>query len=208
MDVARLERGGVPRNRPPSLKANADDAMTRQETIVISDTKAKATLGERAMHELQELVIISLYLYITLGAVLLLKTEALHAEGIAFAPWGVAIVKAVVLAKFILLGQAMKIGERTTTSPLVWPTLRKAFAFLVLLIILTVIEESIVGLFHGNSIATSLGDLVGRRFGETIASWLIVLLVLVPYFAFRILDEALGGRLAQMFFISAQARDR
>jgi hypothetical protein len=70
-------------------------ATTRQETIVISETNAKATLQQRAMHELKELVIISLYLYITLGAVLLLKTAALHTEGIAFAPWGVAIVKAV-----------------------------------------------------------------------------------------------------------------
>jgi hypothetical protein len=38
----------------------------------------------------------------------------LHTEGIEFSPWGIAIVKAVVLAKFMLLGEAMKIGERTT----------------------------------------------------------------------------------------------
>ena len=55
---------------------------------------------------------------------------------IEFAPWGVAIVKALLLAKFMLIGRALKIGERNNTRPLIWPTLHKAFAFLVLLVVL------------------------------------------------------------------------
>jgi hypothetical protein len=128
-------------------------ATTRQEIIVVTETKAKASLRQRAMHELKELVFVSLYLYIAIGAVILMKTAVLHTQGIEFTPWGIAIVKAVVLAKFMLLGDAMKIGERTTTSPLIWPTLHKAVAFLVLLIVLTIIEEAVVGLFHHRSIA-------------------------------------------------------
>jgi len=172
---------------------------------VIIETNAKATLHQRAMHELKELVFISLYLYITLGAVILMKSAVLHTQGIEFSPWGIAIVKAVVLAKFMLLGDAMKIGERTTTGPLIWPTLYKAFAFLVLLIIMTIIEEAVVGLFHHQSIAASLGELVGPRLEETIAGYLIMLLVLIPYFAFRVLDEALGeGRVIRMFFVERE----
>ena len=102
-------------------------------------------------------------------------------------PLGVAIVKAVVLAKFMLLGHAMKIGERDTNRPLIWPTLHRAFLFLLLLIALTIVEEAVVGLFHGQSIATSLGDLFGRRLLETLAGYLIMLMVLIPYFAFRVL---------------------
>ena len=101
----------------------------------------KAPLHERAMHELKEFVLLTVYLYITLGAVIMMKTAVLHSQGIEFAPWGIAIVKAAVLAKFMLLGNALKIGEHAGASPLIWPTLRKAFAFLVLLIVLTVIEQ-------------------------------------------------------------------
>src|SRR5436305_9711679 len=100
------------------------------------------------MHELKELVFISLYLYVTIGAVILMKTAVLHTQDIEFTPWGIAIVKAVVLAKFMLIGEAMKIGARSTTGPLIWPTLRKAFGFLVLLIVMTIVEEAVVGLFH------------------------------------------------------------
>jgi hypothetical protein len=169
----------------------------------------KATLRQRGMHELKELVLISLYLYITLGTVILIKTAVLHTEGINFAPWGIAIVKAVVLAKFMLIGEAMKIGEHTTTSPLIWPTLQKAFALLVLLIIMTLIEEIVVGLFHHHSITASLGELVGPRLEETIAGYVVMLLVLIPYCAFRILDVALGeGSLARMFFVEREPIQR
>jgi len=109
---------------------------------VATETPAKATLQQRATHEIKELLILTVYLYITLGAVIAVKTAVLHTEGIEFAPWGVAIVKALVLAKFILVGDAMKIGEGHT-GPLIWPTLHKAFGFLLLLVILTIIEEAV-----------------------------------------------------------------
>jgi hypothetical protein len=157
------------------------------------------------MHELKELVFISLYLYVSLGAVILMKSAVLHTQGIEFAPWGIAVVKAVVLAKFMLLGEAMKIGGRTTTGPLIWPTLRKALGLLVLLIIMTIIEEAVVGLFHRQSIAASLGELFGPRLEETLAGYLIMLLVLLPYCAFRVLEEALGeGRVTRMFFVGRE----
>ena len=102
----------------------------------------------------------------------------------------------------MLLGEAMKIGERSTRA-LIWPTLQKAFALLVLLILMTILEEAVVGLFHKKSIAASLGELAGTRLEETLAGYLIMLIVLIPYCAFRVLDVALGeGRLVRMFFVA------
>jgi hypothetical protein len=169
---------------------------------VATGTAANATtLHQRFIHELKEFVTLAVYLYVTLGAVILMKAAALHAQGVAFEPWGIAIVKAMVLAKFMLIGNAMKFGERHTGA-LIWPTLHKSFAFLLLLVILTNVEEVVVGLFHGRSASASLGELVGLKLGETLASYLVMLLVLLPYFAFRVLDDRLGrGTLARMFFL-------
>jgi hypothetical protein len=176
--------------------------MMRQETTVATETTAKATPRQRAVNELKELAIVFVYLYITLGAVIMMKTAVLHDQGISFVPWGIAAVKAALLAKFMLIGRAMKIGERYTARPLIWPTLHKAFGFLVLLVALVIVEEVVVGLFHRQSVAASLGELTGARLYETLAGILILLLVLIPYFAFHVLDEALGeGRLARMFFL-------
>ncbi len=182
---------------------------TPQETAVATETQAKPRLRQRAEHELKELAIISAYLYVTLGAVILMKTAVLHTEGIAFAPYGVAIVKAVVLGKFVLLGNLAHVGGRDISGPLIWPTLRRALAFLVLLVILIIVEEAVVGLFHHQSIAASLGELFGAKLQETLAGCLIMLLVLIPFFAFRVLSEALGeGRLERMFFVSRESAPR
>lgn len=169
------------------------------------ETTTKLTLRQRTVHELKEFAILTLYLYITIGAVILMKGAVLHAEGIDFAPWGIAIVKAAVLAKFMLLGNALKIGERSRTAPLIWPTLHKAVGLLLLLLVLTIVEDAVVGLIHGQSIAASLAELLGPRLWETLANILIMLLVLIPYCAFRVLGEALGeGRLTRMFFVARE----
>jgi hypothetical protein len=175
---------------------------------VATETRANATLHRRALHEFKTLAILTVYLYVTLGAVIVMKTAVLHTHGIDSVPWGLAIVKALLLAKFIMIGQAMKIGERHATGPLIWPTLHMVFAFLVLLVALTTIEEVLVGLLHGQSITASLGDLFGSRLEETGAGILIVLLVLTPYFAWRVLSDALGeGRLARMFFVDREPKE-
>jgi hypothetical protein len=180
-----------------------------QETTVAAETSAKVTLGDRAMHELKEFVILTVYLYITLGAVTLMKVSVLHDHGIGFAPWGFAIVKAAVLAKFMLIGRAMKIGERYSTYPLIWPILQRTFAFLVLLVALTIIEEIVVGLFHHQPVAASLDELFGAKLAESLAGIVILLMVLIPYFAIRVLGEALGdGRLARMIFVEREALPR
>jgi hypothetical protein len=201
--------GQAPLKRAAQAFSHSSIAATRQETIVATETNAKTTLHQRAKHELKEFVILFLYLYITIGAVILMKSAVLHTEGIDVAPWGIAVVKAAVLAKFMMLGYVMKIGGRNTTRPLIWPTLRMAVGFLVLLIILTLIEEAVVGLIHHKSIASSLAELAGPRLEETLVGFLIMLLVLIPFFAFRVLSEALGeGRLARMFFVAREPMER
>jgi hypothetical protein len=94
-------------------------------------------LPKRATSELKEFVVLTCYLYVTLGSVIVMKTAVLNSHGIQSVLWGVAIVKALLLAKFMLIGRAMKLGEKHTGGPLIWPTLYKAAAFPILLIIMT-----------------------------------------------------------------------
>jgi hypothetical protein len=50
---------------------------------------------------------------------------------------------------------------------------------------------------------------VSSRLEETLAGYLVMLVVLIPYFAFRVLDEALGeGRLTRMFFVEREPMAR
>jgi hypothetical protein len=52
-------------------------------------THRYAGLARRAGHELKEFAVISLYLYVCFGAILLYKSSVLEARDITYAPYGV-----------------------------------------------------------------------------------------------------------------------
>ncbi len=151
-----------------------------------------ATLAQRARHELAQYVIVSAYLYVCFGAILLYKAAILRGAGIDFDFYGLALVKALILGKFILIGHAFKIGERTTRGRLVFDILYHSAVFLVLLLVLSVLEEAIVALLHGHPIREALAGVAGGTLPQALATSLLMLLILIPYFAFREIAISLG----------------
>lgn len=128
--------------------------------------------------------------------------------GVGFAvPFGLAIAKALILGKFLLLLQAAKVGQKDTgRGRMILDIARNALLFAALLIVLTVIEELVVGWFKGKGPAVVLGELTGHSGLQVLATALLMVLVLVPYFAFQQITDRLGdGALLRM---SLERRDR
>jgi hypothetical protein len=165
-----------------------------------------ATLAHKAAEEFKAMLALAAYLYVGLGALLLERTALLHSEGISYTAWGGAAVKALVLAKFMLIGHALRLGERYRHKPLIWPTLHMGLMFLILLLVLTTIEELVVGLIHHRPVAESLTHIAGPTIFVVIGNLLLMFLILLPYCAFRSLGNVLGdGALLRMFFVSRDA---
>lgn len=167
---------------------------------------AKSSLRERAAGEFREFFVLFVYLYISLGSLILMKSAILHEAGISFTIWGAAAVKALLLAKFMLIGRALHIGEAHKNKPLIWPTLYKSLAFLLLLLVLTAIEEVLVGWIHHRPLADSMAHIVGPTLLQGLASCLIMFLILVPYFAFRCFEDVLGHRYLVDLFLKGPDR--
>ena len=99
-----------------------------------TDTSAKATLHHRAMHEVKELATISAYLYVTLGAVILMKTAVLGARGrCRVHSLGHRHRQGRCTGEVLMLGDLVHLGGRRIREATGWPTLRRAFSVLVLL---------------------------------------------------------------------------
>ncbi len=162
---------------------------------------AAATVAHKLGHELLEVALISLYLYVCFGALILYKMAILRGVGVSYAPYGLAAVKALVLAKFVLLGHAAKIGDRYQRRRFIHVIAYKSLLFLALLLVLSVIEEAVIGIIHGRPLLASLTEVAGSSLLQILASCLIMLLILIPYLTFRELDQVLGeGRLQQILF--------
>jgi hypothetical protein len=179
---------------------------TRSDTAI----PPKATLAQRARHELIEYIGISAYLFVCFGSLLFYKSAVLRNEGIEFTAFGLALVKALVLGKFILVLQAVKVGERgDKPGILLVDILKTSFLFLIFLVALNAIEEIGLGIFHGRAAREVLGEMAGGTLPEAIAVCVLLLLVLIPYFSFRGLSFRLGdGVLWKHFTERGQGRTR
>lgn len=162
-------------------------------------TTARPGLAHRLAHEIKQYLVVTLYLYICLGAFALYKGALLRAEGVTYLPFGIAAVKALILGKFMMVGHALKLGQGGSAGPLIFPILRKSLVFLILLFALNMIEEIVAGLIHHRSIAAVVEEVTGGTLLQTVAVCFLFFLILLPYFAFREVGEALGeGRLWRM----------
>ena len=162
-----------------------------------------AAIRSKFAEEFKAMAALAAYLYVCFGAILLFKSAVLREAGIHYEIWGLAAIKALLLAKFMLLGRMLHVGVRFRDKPLIWPTLYHALTFLIVLLILTTLEELIVGFIHNRAIADSLNHVVGPIFFEGLAVCLIMLLILVPYSAFTCLSDVVGEReTIRLFFVS------
>jgi hypothetical protein len=166
-----------------------------------TDLQSKASLNEKVVDEMKEFIVLTAYLYVCFAAMIYFKAAVLQSQGVAYAHLGLAIIKAALCAKFMLLGRAFHIGERARNLPLIVPTLHRSFAFLLLLAVLTVVEEIALGKIHGRTVLDSISGIAGGTLQQTIATIFILFLILIPYFAFRALGEIVGDRtLVRLFF--------
>ncbi|HLW91388.1 MAG TPA: hypothetical protein VKS78_08825 [Roseiarcus sp.] len=160
---------------------------------------AQPTLARKAQRELMHYFAISAYLYVCFGALIFYKAAILQSQGVEFAPYGLALGKALILGKFILLAHALKIGDRSKPSRLALDILWKSLIFAALLIFLSVVEEVVVGLIHGRHVQDVTKEIAGGTLPQVLATSLLILLIMIPYFAFREVSTVMGeGKLLKL----------
>src|SRR5687768_936270 len=80
----------------------------------VSDTESSSagrgeSLKSRLREELRNYLIVSAYLFICFGALLFYKAALLDHAGVHYLPLSVAVVKALIIGKFLLIGDAVRV---------------------------------------------------------------------------------------------------
>ena len=157
-----------------------------------TDSAQRPSARARLREELHRYLAVSAYLYVCFAAILLYKSAILSSIGEHYLPLGLAAGKALILGKFVLLGEAAGVGTRIGARTLLQRILSSSLLFLVLLVLLTIVEEIIVGLVHGHTLGQAVAALGDRSVPEVLASCLLMLLVLVPLVTVTEVSRALG----------------
>ena len=162
---------------------------------------SKQALKEKVYREFKEFLVIAVYLWLVFGLLILYKSAILAENHISLAYHGLAAINALALAKVMLVAKDLHLGERFDDAPLIYPTLLKSAIFAAVLACFKILEDTLVGLYHGQSFPQSIAELAGGTFRGILTLTLLLFVVLIPFVGFGELQRRIGkDRLAQVFF--------
>ena len=161
---------------------------------------AEHSLGAKLIHEIKEMAIIAAWLALCFGTMTTYRLMLPEPPASAATAYGFALVKALVLAKVILLGRMLRITKVFDDRPLIVPTLYKVVLFGALTLVFETIEHLAGGVIHGKHMEEVIREVVSGHGRIILARTLVVLAAFVPFFAFAEASRTLGGdRLRALF---------
>jgi hypothetical protein len=161
------------------------------------------TLKQKAYQGVKEYLVISCYLCIVFSLFALYKSVILAEHHIAIASQGFALLNGLALAKVMVVAQELHFADQLKAAPLIYPTLFKSATFAVLLGCFKILEETAVGLYHGQSFNESITAIGGGTLKGILSLMALLAVLLIPFFGFTELRRVFGeGKLERLFFTS------
>jgi hypothetical protein len=156
------------------------------------NSHADETLRARLAVELKRYFMISAYLFVCFSVILVYDASKEAGGATSALGLGAALVKALVLGKFILIGEALKPGTRVAARTIVHRVALRTVGMFVVLVVLKLLEELVIGWAHGQGAAGTVRELAGQTWLQLLGPALLMLLILIPLMTAIELDRALG----------------
>ena len=111
---------------------------------------------------------------------------------ITYSNRGISLIKALVLAKVIMVGSLFRFDRSLENKPLIFATLFKSVMFTIWVALFALVESTLRGFLHGKGLAGALDHLLSEGTNEFYSKCLVVFVAFIPFFAFRELARVLG----------------
>jgi len=166
----------------------------------------KPSLKSRALDELRQYAVITLYLWLLFAVFSLYRRMILQEHGISVWQQSFAIVNALVFAKVILIAQALHLEAGLRKYPRIFIVLGNAFLFTIVLLAFHILEEAIKAWIDGRPLATSVASFGGGTLSGFLSMGAIFFVALIPFFGIQEVARAVGGRALWDLFFSGRAQ--
>ncbi len=163
--------------------------------------KKRTGWKQKILHELIEYWLSVLYMAGFFSVFTNYRRLILAHYQISYEAYGFSVIKALVLAKVVLVAKGLRLGRGFEDKPLIVPTLYKGFLFTVFVAVFDVVESMIRSFIHGRGPMGAFDELMSRFNYEWLAGSLVVFFSFIPFFAVRELRQVLGeGKIGKLFF--------
>jgi hypothetical protein len=184
----------------PHVEPHGEDVAALVQALTGTAEPPKPTLTERVLAEAKKFAGIFTYLWVVFIVLLLHEWIVLSQNHIGFGFYGVAAINALILAKIMLVAEHFGFAEKLKEKPLIYPIAYKTIAFTTLLFAAYIVEAMLVGWFQGKGFLASVPSLGGSVLSG-LALWLIFCVALLPYFAFKEMERAVGADLLRTLLL-------
>jgi len=155
----------------------------------------------KAVTEGRRLIWIFLYLWVFLGLFAVHKSIVLNEPNLFFHQ-GFAVINAFLLAKVMFVAERFHVADNLKDKPLIYPIVFKSTVFSVLLIGFYIIEEVIIGKWHGKTFSDSIPVIDGGSLEGILVVGVIMFVCLMPFFALREVGRVIGDdKLHELLFV-------
>jgi hypothetical protein len=172
------------------------------ELISMGNNNVKKNWKQRLKHEFIEYWTNVVYLTIFFGVFAISRRLILAHYNIILDDYFIGLIKALVLAKVIMIASFFGFTRGLEDKPLIIPVLYKTFIFTLWVALFSIIESLIKGYISTSSLALAYHELMANHitkkwFGEA----LMVMLCFIPFFAFKELSRVMGEeKIMNLFF--------
>jgi hypothetical protein len=167
--------------------------------------EAKPSLRYRIKDEFVQASLLALYFAAWFCAIAFFSFALLREAAIPITPFGLALIKAGLCAKFMMIGKALFPLHVDANRGLIKSIFWHSIAYLGVVIALSFAEAGIDGLFHGKSFLESLSSF-GRGDPIYIAALSIMYwLIIWPYMILLGLNQSLGDKAVHTILFGSKA---
>ena len=171
------------------------------DTPSASSHTTSSSLKEKAIEEFRMFWVIAIYLAVMLAAFSSYRRLVLSESGISYFQHGAAVIQALILAKVILIGEALGVGRQFEGSRLIFSAVFKSLVFALFIALFAVLEHLIEGLVHRETWDQIEHSLIRAGRAEILARTVMAFVTLIPFFAFWEADRVMGDhKLFNLFF--------
>jgi hypothetical protein len=155
-------------------------------------SERKLTVKEKAIFQLKEFLVMFVYFWVLLALFVINHSVVLEREADHYQAHFFAFVNALILAKVLLIGEDLHLGNRFRDAPLVYSILYKCLVFTIFFLCVHIIERVITGVWSGRTIDQSFSTIGGGRLKGVLALGATFFVALIPFFAFREIGRVIG----------------
>ena len=168
--------------------------------------EAKGSLRHRIKDEIVQAALLTLYFAAWFCAIAFFSFALLREEAIPITPFGLAIIKAALCAKFMMIGKAIFPLQVDANRGLIKSIFWHSIVYLGVVIALSLAESGIDGLLHHKSFLESVSS-----FGHGDPIYIAALsmmywLILWPYLIVLGLNQSMGNKAVHAILFGSKAR--